>query len=96
MKRRPFNEMQKENDRAVKARPDCFAKEAASKDVRWFWPGDFDLADDHPNAASATGWFWKDPSKDSFWHGPFNTSKDAADAMAKAIAILGTAHRIAP
>lgn len=76
---------------------DCFADEAASPTVKWFTCADFDLPCDSDADAMATdGWYWKDPSKVMFWHGPFATSKEAADAESKAITILGTAHRIAP
>lgn len=65
---------------AEAAHPRPEADEAASATVRWFWPADFDVSDDSPEARQSTGWFWKAPD---FWSGPYVTSSAAAEAQAK-------------
>lgn len=76
------------------ASKDCFADESASRDVAWFNPADFDIADNSADAANATGWFYRGRNRFGGiqWQGPFNTSGLAAAAMqAKAQADMVTA-----
>lgn len=58
---------------------DPFADEQASPTIRWFWPADWDIGDDDPDAECRTGWFVKDSH--GFWNGPFSTSQRAKDSQ---------------
>lgn len=66
---------------------DPFAAEAACTEIQWFWPSDFDMADNDPDARNCTGWFYRDGAENGNdrWIGPFATSTDAGVALAKVI-----------
>lgn len=69
----------------LKPQPDRWADTAASSDVRWMEPADFDVADDSELADDSRGWFHRDthPMGGAMWSGPFVTSAEAAAALAK-------------
>lgn len=63
---------------------DPFADDAACTEIQWFWPADFDMSDNSPDAKHCTGWFHRDGAEhgNDKWVGPFLTSMGAAIALA--------------